>query len=83
MFLPRSRSSYNRSDAIKIENPADDPREFQLAEGGLWDDGPLPGEMDTLLGAAVLRMLASRITDRGAAGLRILRGIPSTPAAGR
>ena len=38
--------------------------------------------MDTLLGAAVLRMLASRITDRGAAGLRILRGIPSTPAAG-
>ncbi|KAI0718936.1 hypothetical protein C8T65DRAFT_706595 [Cerioporus squamosus] len=58
-------ASCNGTFVEKIENPADDPREFQLAEGGQWDDGPLPGEMDTFL--AGLRT--------------ILRGVPPTPPA--
>ncbi|TFK95009.1 hypothetical protein K466DRAFT_641844 [Polyporus arcularius HHB13444] len=58
-------ASCNGTFVEKIENPTDDPREFQLAEGGQWDDGPLPGEMDTFL--AGLRT--------------ILRGIPPLPLA--
>ncbi|RPD65085.1 hypothetical protein L227DRAFT_650200 [Lentinus tigrinus ALCF2SS1-6] len=58
-------ASCNGTFVEKIENPADDPREFQVAEGGQWDDGPLPGDMGPFL--AGLRT--------------ILGGVPPTPSA--
>lgn len=39
-------ASCNGSFVEKIENPADDPREFQVGDGGQWDDGALPPNMD-------------------------------------
>ncbi|KAI0361065.1 hypothetical protein OH77DRAFT_1585238 [Trametes cingulata] len=42
-------ASCNGTFVERIENPADDPREFQLADGGHWDDGPLPADMDVFL----------------------------------
>ncbi|KAI0334401.1 hypothetical protein GY45DRAFT_1295236 [Cubamyces sp. BRFM 1775] len=50
-------ASCNGTFVEKIENPADDPREFQLAEGGGWDDGALPAGMDAFL-AGLQSMLA-------------------------
>ncbi|KAI8981151.1 hypothetical protein BD414DRAFT_464121 [Trametes punicea] len=40
-------ASCNGTFVERIENPADDPREFQLVENGHWDDGALPAGMDS------------------------------------
>ncbi|KAH9920226.1 uncharacterized protein BXZ73DRAFT_91960 [Epithele typhae] len=42
-------ASCNGTFVEKIEDPADDPRQFGLADGGHWGNGPLPGDMDTFL----------------------------------
>ncbi|KAI0673647.1 hypothetical protein C8Q78DRAFT_1067924 [Trametes maxima] len=42
-------ASCNGTFVEKIENPADDPRGYQLADGDHWDDGALPGNMDPFL----------------------------------
>ncbi|KAI0363637.1 hypothetical protein BV20DRAFT_975484 [Pilatotrama ljubarskyi] len=42
-------ASCNGTFVERIENPADDPREFQFADGGHLDDGPLPADMDVFL----------------------------------
>ncbi|OSD06197.1 hypothetical protein PYCCODRAFT_1405126 [Trametes coccinea BRFM310] len=39
-------ASCNGTFVERIENPADDPRVFQLADAGHWDDGPLPAGME-------------------------------------
>ncbi|KAI0756485.1 hypothetical protein C8Q80DRAFT_1128877 [Daedaleopsis nitida] len=39
-------ASCNGTFVEKIENPADDPREFYTADGDNWGDGALPAEMD-------------------------------------
>ncbi|EIW64009.1 uncharacterized protein TRAVEDRAFT_55066 [Trametes versicolor FP-101664 SS1] len=42
-------ASCNGTFVEKIENPADDPRGFRVADGGQWDNGALPGDMDAFL----------------------------------
>ncbi|CDO73110.1 hypothetical protein BN946_scf185007.g164 [Trametes cinnabarina] len=39
-------ASCNGTFVERIENPADDPREFQHVDGAQWDDGALPAGMD-------------------------------------
>nr|QIE48509.1 hypothetical protein [Trametes gibbosa] len=50
-------ASCNGTFVEKMENPADDPREFQVADGGQWDDGALPAGMDTFF-AGLQRVLS-------------------------
>ncbi|KAH9858317.1 hypothetical protein C2E23DRAFT_747551 [Lenzites betulinus] len=49
-------ASCNGTFVEKMENPADDPREFQVADGGNWEDGALPPGMDAFF-AGLQRVL--------------------------
>ncbi|KAI1794051.1 hypothetical protein LXA43DRAFT_189892 [Ganoderma leucocontextum] len=39
-------ASCNGTFVERIENPTDDPRDFQMTDPAHWEDGPLPAEMD-------------------------------------
>ncbi|KAI0639925.1 hypothetical protein C8Q77DRAFT_1205336 [Trametes polyzona] len=75
-------ASCNGTFVEKIENPADDPREFQLADGGHWDDGALPGNMDAFLGAWACHVPHDDVDCRAAGLQNILRGpvLPPQPS---
>ncbi|KAI0778698.1 hypothetical protein BD413DRAFT_115422 [Trametes elegans] len=75
-------ASCNGTFVERIENPADDPREFQVAEGGHWDDGALPLGADAFL-AGLRSILQAPIPPRTTATTSSTTSRPASPEARR
>ncbi|PIL31475.1 hypothetical protein GSI_06177 [Ganoderma sinense ZZ0214-1] len=50
-------ASCNGTFVERIENPTDDPRDFQMTDPAHWEDGPIPADMDAFFRLAGLRSI--------------------------